>query len=597
MLLSIHLLGRPRIERDGNLVSGPRGYKAWGLLAYLLRTEMAASREHAVSLLFSEADDPLAALRWNLSELRRLLNDRHAVEGDPLRLSLPPGTFVDIETVSRGSWAEALRVPGVGRELLEGMNFSSSPAFEVWLLMERRYLAAIAEGVLREAALARLGSGDAARAAEFAGRLVALNPLDENFQTLFVRCLAAAGEGIEAARQVARCRELFSRELGTEPSPAVAAAAQTRVASATSQPGTGRAAARAQLEAGEAAIGAGVLEAGLECLRRAVLEAEAAGDPELHARTLVALGSALVHAARGRDEEGASALHQALALAGRGKFTSAAAAARELGYVEFLRARYERARAWARQAMKLAEDDDEERGRARCLLGSVFTDTADYTEAIVELREAERLNEACGDARQAAYTLSMLGRAYLLRGELDLAVDALDRSLERAHAENWTAFVSWPEALRGDADLAASDTGAAAERYQYAFALGCQLGDPCWEGIAARGLGLIAAARGDIGRAVEWLSDAQSRCTRLPDAYLWVEAYTLAALCDLAVEHDLPGAPAWIDELASLAGRTGMRELTVRAYYCRGRLGDEAAAEVARILAAKIDNPALLAIA
>jgi DNA-binding SARP family transcriptional activator len=597
MPLSIHLLGGPRIERDGNLVSGPRGYKVWGLLAYLLRTEMAASREHAVSLLFSEADDPLAALRWNLSELRRLLNDRHAVEGDPLRLSLPPGTFVDIETVSRGSWAEALRVPGLGRELLEGMNFSSSPAFEVWLLMERRYLAAIAEGVLREAALARLGSGDAARAAEFAGRLVALNPLDENFQTLFVRCLAAAGEGIEAERQVARCRELFSRELGTEPSPALAAAAQTRVASATSQPGTGRAAARAQLEAGEAAIGAGVLEAGLECLRRAVLEAEAAGDPQLHGRTLVALGSALVHAARGRDEEGASALHQALALAGRGKFTSAAAAARELGYVEFLRARYERARAWARQAMKLAEDDDEELGRARCLLGSVFTDTSDYKEAIVELREAERLNEACGDARQAAYTLSMLGRAYLLRGELDLAVAALERSLERAHAENWTAFVSWPEALRGDADLAAGDTAAAAERYEYAFALGCQLGDPCWEGIAARGLGLIAAAGGDVGRAVEWLSDAQSRCTRLPDAYLWVEAYTLAALCDLAVEHNLPGAPAWIDELASLAGRTGMRELTVRAYYCRGRLGDEAAAEVARILAAKIDNPALLAIA
>lgn len=58
----------------------------------------------------------------------------------------------------------------------------------------------------------------------------------------------------------------------------------------------------------------------------------------------------------------------------------------------------------------------------------------------------------------------------------------------------------------------------AAERYDYAFALGCQLGDPCWEGAAARGLGLAAAAGGDVPRAVEWLAEAYRRCTRLPDA-------------------------------------------------------------------------------
>jgi hypothetical protein len=36
-----------------------------------------------------------------------------------------------------------------------------------------------------------------------------------------------------------------------------------------------------------------------------------------------------------------------------------------------------------------------------------------------------------------------------------------------------------------------------------------------------------------------------------------------------------------------------MRELTARACCHRARLGDEAAAEVAPVLAAKIDNPAL----
>ncbi|MFS2168563.1 SARP family transcriptional regulator, partial [Variovorax sp. Varisp62] len=46
----------------------------------------------------------------------------------------------------------------------------------------------------------------------------------------------------------------------------------------------------AQLEAGEAAIGAGVLEAGLQCLRRAMVDADGTGDPALRTRVRVALG-------------------------------------------------------------------------------------------------------------------------------------------------------------------------------------------------------------------------------------------------------------------------------------------------------------------
>ena len=92
--LEIQLLGRPRVTRGGKAAPAPRGYKVWGLLAYLLRTDRPPSRAELVSLLFGEADDPFAALRWNLTALRRLLGDE-AVEGDPVRLSLPHGTFVD----------------------------------------------------------------------------------------------------------------------------------------------------------------------------------------------------------------------------------------------------------------------------------------------------------------------------------------------------------------------------------------------------------------------------------------------------------------------------------------------------------------------
>jgi DNA-binding SARP family transcriptional activator len=591
--LAIHLLGKPRVERDGEVVSNPRGYKAWGLLAYLLRTDRPPSRDELVSLLFSEADDPFAALRWNLSALRRALSDAR-LEGDPLRLSLPHDTFVDVETLISGSWLDALRLPGMERELLEGMTFSSSPAFDIWLLTERRHLGATAEAVLREAALARLGAGDAGAAADLAARLVQVNPFDENFQTLLVRSLAAAGDGLAAARQVMRCTELFRRELGVDPSPALDAAAQTVVASPTAPPFSGRAAARAQLEAGEAALRAGAVDAGLQCLRRAVVDARGAGDRALHARALVALGSALVHATRGRDEEAAAALHEALTVATHPELaSSAAAASRELGYVEFLRGRYDRAERWLVRAAELAGDDGAERGRIASVLGAVLTDTAHYGRAIEQLGAALRLSGDAGDGTQVAFALGMLGRAHLLRDELDAARDAFDESLACAHRENWTAFTPWPEALRGDVDLASGATDAAGERYEHAFALACQLGDTCWEGVAARGLGLVAAARDDVDKAAEWLNEARTRCGRLPDTWLWIEAYALDALCSLGVKHRLAAAPAWIEALAALAARTGMRQFAVSAHVHRARLGDDPALTAARLLAAEIDNPVL----
>lgn len=572
---------------------GPRGYKAWALLAYLLLTRTAPTRTHLGGLLFGEADNPLAALRWNLSALRRLLPDAE-LRGDPVRLRLAPGTSIDVAALLSGAPIGASALAVVERELLEGMTFRSSPAFEIWLDTERRHLAGAAEGVLREAALTRLGEGDAGAAADLAGRLVALNPFDENFQTLLVRSLSAAGDGIGAARQAARCTELFRRELGIEPSAALAAAAQTRTARPTAVAAGGAAGARAQLEAGEAAIGAGALDAGLQCLRRAVADARAAGDRRLQAQALVALGCALVHAARGRDEEAAAALHQALAIAAPAGMTEcAAAASRELGYVEFLQGRYGRARDWLQRAAELATDNVAEQGRIACVLGCVLSDTADYGPALERLNAALALNRATGDDRQAAFTLSMLGRAYLLRDELAAAETMLRQSLQMSRRENWTAFKPWPASLLADVQLALGDVDGAAERYEHAFALGCHLCDPCWEGIAARGLGRVAATRGDPQEALRWLLEARTRAARLPDAYRWVDGYILDALCDVGVAHGLLGTPRWIDELAALAARSGMREFTARAYLHRVRGGDESALAAAQMLAVDIENPVL----
>lgn len=593
MGLMINLLGPPQIERNGAAVKAPRGHKPWALLTYLLRSDAAPSRQQLASLLFPDADDPFGALRWSLSQLRRLLGIDALLEGDPLRLDLPTGTFVDVDVLSKGTWVEAVQIRGLGRVLIEGVDLPASPAFELWLENERRHVAGLTEAVLHEAALASLARGIYEDAADHATSLVALNPFDENSQVLLVRCLRAAARPEAAVRQVEACAELFRKELGIEPSPAlrVAATAPDRRSGHHIQ---GHAAILAKLEAGESAVAAGALEAGLEALRGAAAAARAGADRHLHARTMVALGSALVHAARGSDEEGAAALHEASAVAeDLDDRVLAANALREIAWVELLRARYDRAEASLVRAAELAAGIDSELAWIESVQGACRIDIGDYAGARPALVSAIDRADRAGDAHAGAFARTLLGRLHLLRGELAAAREALDGALERANAERWTSFIPFPESLRAEVDLIAGDDAAAGERFEHAFALGCQLGDPCWESIAARGLGLVAAAHGDITHALELLDDAPRRCRRLPDSYLWVEAYAMEALCAVGVEHGAEAVGRWIDDLEAMASRNGMRELVVRAAVHRAHLGEAGAAEAARVLAAGIDNPAL----
>ena len=590
---SIHLLGSPRVERAGAEIDAPRGHKAWGLLAYLLRARVPPSRERLAGLLFPEADDPLGTLRWTLSALRRSLGPGVELGGDPVRLALPPGTFVDVHVLSGGSWTEAIALPGLGHELLDGLAFRSSPGFEMWLESERRHIAGTTAAVLHQAALALLARGDVEGAAGHAAELTGLNPFDENAHVLLVRCLRAAGRPDAAARHVAACTERFRRELGVEPTPALrAAATATQVA-----PGTrvsGRAAALALLQAGDAALGAGAVETGLQRIRGAVAAARGADDPALLARALVALGGALVHVARGHDEEGAAALHEGTVLAEQaGRPDIAARAWREISWVQFLRSHYERAEASLTTTETLAAGDPEELAWVTLIRGACRHDVGDHEAAGPLLEDALARAEALDTGQPLGQALTMLGRYHFLRGDRETARGLLDRAVAEAEARGMTAFVPWPASFRGEIDLADGDLAAAEARFEHAFALGCEVGDPCWESVSLRGLGLAASARGDVARALELLVDAPRLCRRLPDTYRWIEAYGMDALCAVAVEHGTPGSTRWIGELEAVAARRGISELLLHAAVYRARLGERGAAEAARALGAQIANPAV----
>jgi hypothetical protein len=107
---------------------------------------------------------------------------------------------------------------------------------------------------------------------------------------------------------------------------------------------------------------------------------------------------------------------------------------------------------------------------------------------------------------------------------------------------------------------------------------------------------LVRAARGDLEGAIERIGEALTICTRQRDIHRWVRAYVLDALCAVGVGAADPTAPRWITDLASLSGRSGMRELSVRAYLHRRDLGDHAAVSAAGMLAIEVENPHLHAL-
>ncbi|GAA1670472.1 hypothetical protein GCM10009745_11240 [Kribbella yunnanensis] len=584
-VVEIRLLGPPRVQRSGAAVRQPRGRKAWGLLGYLLLAERPPSRRRLSDLFFADADDPLGALRWSLAELRRAIGVPGLLTGDPV---LTGAMTADVLRLAAASDDDLLATG----ELLEGIELESCPEFESWLLLERRRIASEIEAQLRQRAISRLASGQAEAAIPFAAKAVAISPHEQGNHELLVRSLAASGDRVAALQRISQCAELFRRELGVEVTSSLHEAA-TLVPDPT-PPLSGRAAAVSQLQAGRAAIVAGAVDAGLQCLRQAATLAVQCRDKTLEARALAALGGALVHAIRGHDEEGAIVLHQALLVAEQaGERSTAVLALRELGFIEVQAGRRQTADSWLTRAQQLT-DTASERAAILGVRGMNASDRGDYPTAFEQLGESVELAASCGDPRQQAWSWSLVGRAHLLRAEYASVTTAIQGTLDLVRRERWIAFLPWPQALAAELDLYAGNLNDSTTGFEEAWALGCQLNDPCWEGMAGRGLALLHTARGDHSTATEWLDRALSRAGQEPDRYQWVHAHVLdAAITAALARNDTNRAHPLAAALSTLAARCDLRELQARAYLHLAALGDPQATTRARSLAPAIDNPHL----
>lgn len=590
-MVFVRLLGRPQLVRDGVPSQGPRGHKAWGLLAYLVGSGGPMPRERLAALLFADAADGLAALRWNLAELRRCLGNRDAFVGDPVVPALGADVHIDLQLLGTAPWPDVVDHVELGASLLEGMTFPGCPGFELWLEGERQRVNGLAGGVLREAARAETAAGRPDEAIGYARRLVLLQPWDENAHELLVRALARSGDVAGARAHVDLVTQMFLDELGLPPAQALAAAAEPMLARPAE---ASRTRTLAQLQAGRSAMSAGAPESGLDSLRKAVASARAVGDPELLVRTLTEWGSAQVHAVRGTDESGAAALREAVAVAERaGRPQLATTACRELAYVEFLRCRFQPAERWLDRAMATVGADESERAWIVLIRGSLRSDQGRYDEGLPLLRDAVRHAEMGGDVSAAAMALTHIGRIHVLRGEHQEAAAALRRAQVLVEQAGWVSFLAYPLAWLGEIALRQGQLDQAAAQFNHAHELALQVADPCWESLACCGLGQLAVANGHSDEAARWLRDAPIACRRFTDTYVWLEAFASAAQAAHALHVGSPAAMDLVDQLDALASMHGMREFQAEAALLRAEAGQVGALAAARVLIDGVDNPVL----
>jgi DNA-binding SARP family transcriptional activator len=590
MGLAVLLLGDPTIERDGTLVPAPAGRKSWALLAYLALAEQPPGRRQVAELLFPDADDPLGSLRWTLSEIRRATGWTQAnLGGDPLVLDLPPGDRVDAADLRRGIPGSALAATR-GR-LLADLAFDHLPAFDFWLQTQRQHLANLSDAMLRDEILAGLASGQIDGALDTAHQLVLTHPLDSRNQEALIRSLVAAERFNEARLHLARCSDLFARELGVPLPDTLTSIARTPVEPERDDGQVSvEAALAAQLDAGRAAIGAGATEKGIGHLRHATDLARRIRDPACSAASLVELGEASAHEARLRDTEVVTVLHRAMALAeAADRDDLGARAACALAYVQIQSGDASRGQTWLAVARDLAAGDDYLLSQIHGIVAMAHSDQAHYPQALEAFTTSIALAESGGRRRQVAWSSSMEARTHLLRGDLASALDRAELAVEIARSERWTSLLPWPQSLRGEVHRQRGDLRQAESELEHAFALGEQVGDLCWMSVASRFLAALALDRGRHDDVELWLR--RSRRHSLP--YVWVEAHALDGVCALTSPSDHLSIRAAASQLADLSARAGLREYSARAAAHLARAGDQHAAAAARHLARDIDNPEL----
>ncbi len=201
--------------------------KAQALLAHLaLPAGQSHRRDKLAGLLWGERGDDAARhnLRQTLSSIRKALGAVGsailASDGDTVALE---GDAVDVDVaqfealVAQGTPESLAAAKALYQgDLLEGLSLRE-PAFEEWLLAERRRLRELALDAFCRLLDLQIAAEAREEAVQTALRLLAIDPVQESVHRRLMQLYADLGRKDAALRQYKTCVDVLERELGVEP--------------------------------------------------------------------------------------------------------------------------------------------------------------------------------------------------------------------------------------------------------------------------------------------------------------------------------------------------------------------------------------------
>jgi len=209
--LELRFLGDFEVRRDGQALPLPPSKKTRALLAYLCLQPRRFRREQLCELLWEVPDDPLGSLRWSLSKLRRLLDDkeRSRVLADRVSVGVETeGVSIDMLELRLLVEGDLAKVPIEALEaaatryrgnVLEGLEFSNFHDFHSWCVAEREQSLRDRAALLTE--LVRRRADEPELALPHVRALVGLSPYEESHRATLIRLLNAARQFGEAEEQ------------------------------------------------------------------------------------------------------------------------------------------------------------------------------------------------------------------------------------------------------------------------------------------------------------------------------------------------------------------------------------------------------------
>jgi DNA-binding SARP family transcriptional activator/predicted ATPase/Tfp pilus assembly protein PilF len=241
--LTVHLLGQPTLLIDGRPITGLSSRTAEALLIYLICRQRPFLRSWLADFFWDERTPQQAAtnLRTVLSMLRKAVGPFLLISRDSVAFNEEADYWLDVAQFEEGLAAVTPALQEVGSlteetavqlqtvldlyqgDFLEGYFLSESRGFEEWTLLTQERLRRQAGSGLRHLVDYYLGAGQYEPGIDCAGRLLALDPYDENARRQMMWLLARSGQRHAAMQQYHACQQLLAQELGVEPAAATRA--------------------------------------------------------------------------------------------------------------------------------------------------------------------------------------------------------------------------------------------------------------------------------------------------------------------------------------------------------------------------------------